>query len=503
MTSVNPGILQPDLKKLARKSSFSLFGKFFGYGLQFTYKFMVARLLGADLFGLFFLGLMFINVGELISRLGLQFGVIRFVAIYNGQGDLEKLKAVIVQALTAVSSVALTLCLAYLIFAGTFFDKSSASANLSSVIRFLAFGLPASAIGWVLLSALEGLQAIPSAVSVRHLLQPLVMVSVTLICFIAGWQLNGALLGYVLGLFAGMGGALYFLQKAFPFKETSADKKLPRGILFRYSVPLFFVSFLQFVLLRLDAFFLGYFVSSREIGIYGVALNLALVSALVLEALNSIFTPMIADLYHRKEEQKLASLFKIVTHWIFIPSVMFFLMTILFADPLLGFFGEDFRDGAKILIILSFGILFHNVAGSVGAMLLMSGRQKMYLFNMLGIFVLKVVGNLWLVPQYGLWGAAIVNTASIIFLNLIMLGQVYMFLGMHPYSKSYLKPCIAGVVALISTIGIQHILPNNQAIGWMGISVLFLVGSYFLSLYIMGFSEEEKLLFAALKHKMQ
>jgi O-antigen/teichoic acid export membrane protein len=503
LTRVNPGVLHADLKKLARKSSFSLLGKFFGYGLQFTYKFMVARLLGADLYGLFFLGLMFINVGELISRLGLQFGVIRYVAIYNGQGDPGKLKAVIVQALKAAGSVALTLSFFYLTFGGAFIGKSASGENLSSVIRFLALGLPASAIGWILFSSLEGLQAIPSAVSVRHLLQPLVMVSVTLMCFFAGWQLDGALLGYVLGLYAGMGGALYFLHKAFPFKEISTDKKLPRGILFRYSMPLFFVSLLQFILLRVDAFFLGYFVSSRELGIYGVALNLALVSALVLEALNSIFTPMIAELYHRKEEQKLARIFKIVTHWIFIPSIMFFLAVILFADPLLGFFGEDFRGGAEILIILSFGILFHNVAGSVGAMLLMSGRQKTYLANMLGIFVLKVMGNLLLVPQYGLWGAAIVNTASIVLLNLIMLMQVYIFLGMHPYSKSYLKPCIAGTIALMSTIGIQSILPNTQDVGWILISAFFLVGSYFLALYILGFSEEEKLLFAALKQKMQ
>lgn len=502
MATVIPNVLHEDAQRLARKSSFSLFGKTIGYGLQFTYKFTVARFLGANLYGLFFLGLLFINVGELLARLGLHYGVIRFVALYKGQGDLRKSKAVIFQALKAVSGTALALSLFFLIFADAFIEKSYSDSNLASVIRFLALGLPAGAIGWTLLSALEGLQAIPSAVSVRHFLQPLVMLSVTLLAFYAGWQLEGALLGYVVGLFAGMGGAVYFLRKEFPDGEISADRNLPRSILFRYSVPLFFVNLLQFLLLRVDAFFLGYFVSSREVGIYGVAMNLALVAALILDALNSIFTPMISDLYYRKEKEKLARLFEIATHWVFIPSLLFFLTILLFADPLLGFFGREFQAGREILAILSFGILFHNVAGSVGAMLLMSGRQNVYLTNMIGVFVLRVAGNFFLVPRYGMWGAAIANAASIVLLNLLMLGQVYVLLGMHPYSKSYLKPCLAGAVALIGTMSLQSILPNNQTPGGILILVSFLFGSYFLTLYILGFSEEEKLLFTVMRKKI-
>ncbi len=491
-----------EVQKLARKGGFSLVGKFFGYGLQFIYKIGVARLLGSELYGLFYLGLMIINVGEMLARLGLHYGVVRFVAAYKGEGEDEKVKAVILQALKAVMGAGLFLALFFLLFAHLFGGNGGSQASLSHVIRILTVSLPATAIGWTLVAALEGLYAVPAAVAVRHVFQPLVILAVTVLAFFWGLRLEGALLGYVVGAFAGMIGAALCLQRAFPLGRVSADTALPKRILYGYATPLFFINLLQFLILRVDAFFLGYFATHSEVGVYGVAMNLALVAALILEGFNAIFAPMIASLYHLREREKLDRLFKVVTHWVFIPSLFYFLAVLLLGDPLLGALGAGFREGRGILAVLSFGILIHNVAGSVGAMLLMSGRQTVYLWDMAGVFFLKMVANFLLVPRYGMWGAAIVNALSIILLNGLMLFQVYRMLGMQPYGKSYVKPCLAGAVALVLTACIKTLLPFGQGLLAAAFFVGLLGALYFSTLYVLGFSEEERLFFSGLRQRM-
>ncbi|MBE9570812.1 MAG: oligosaccharide flippase family protein, partial [Proteobacteria bacterium] len=89
---------KPELTCIAEGSSISFVGKVIGGGFQYLYVIIVARMLGADSFGLFVLGLTIINFAGVIGRLGLDSGVVRYVSLYNGIGDKKRVKGTIVQA---------------------------------------------------------------------------------------------------------------------------------------------------------------------------------------------------------------------------------------------------------------------------------------------------------------------------------------------------------------------------------------------------------------------
>ena len=84
-------------------------------------------------------------------------------------------------------------------------------------------------------------------------------------------------------------------------------------------------------------------------------------------------------------------------------------------------------------------MLVATAVGTVDMVLLMGGKSSWNLFNTVVALSSNIVLNLLLIPRYGGTGAAIAWSSSIIFTNLLPLGQVWKFLGMHPFGRGFPK----------------------------------------------------------------
>ena len=92
-----------DLSKITKGAGITLGGMVGGKGLLFFYTIFLARVLGISDLGFYFLGITIVGVLAVLSNLGLNIGVTRFVAIYSGRSDLRRLKG------TVLISAAITL----------------------------------------------------------------------------------------------------------------------------------------------------------------------------------------------------------------------------------------------------------------------------------------------------------------------------------------------------------------------------------------------------------
>ena len=79
----------------------------------------MARLLGATLMGMFFLGLIIIDFFSVFSRLGLDTGVLKYVAVFLGQRDKPRIKGIISQSL--LLGIVNSIILGLLLFGGANF----------------------------------------------------------------------------------------------------------------------------------------------------------------------------------------------------------------------------------------------------------------------------------------------------------------------------------------------------------------------------------------------
>ena len=89
----------PQLVRIARGTALFAAGTVFGLGLNYVYGIVLARLLGADDFGLYSLGLALFNVLTVIAIAGLDNAALKFVADTKAQGNSNQINGVVRAAL--------------------------------------------------------------------------------------------------------------------------------------------------------------------------------------------------------------------------------------------------------------------------------------------------------------------------------------------------------------------------------------------------------------------
>jgi len=88
---------------------------------------------------------------------------------------------------------------------------------------------------------------------------------------------------------------------------------------------------------------------------------------------------------------------------------------------------------------------------------------------------LSLILDFSLIPRYGAVGAAIGGAITIVFVNLLRLIQVNQLLHIHPYSLSYLKPVLSGIIATFITLIINWLFIDVISLWtYVSLSVIFL-----------------------------
>jgi O-antigen/teichoic acid export membrane protein len=82
-------------------------------------------------------------------------------------------------------------------------------------------------------------------------------------------------------------------------------------------------------------------------------------------------------------------------------------------------FGSSFAAGRTTLILITIGALFNAMAGNVDQILNMTNNQKSVKNIFILGFLLNVILNLFLIPKYGIEGAATSSLITNIVVNIV------------------------------------------------------------------------------------
>jgi O-antigen/teichoic acid export membrane protein len=135
----------------------------------------------------------------------------------------------------------------------------------------------------------------------------------------------------------------------------------------------------------------------------------------------------------------------------------------------------------------------------VGYVLQMSGKQDIELVNALVMLITNVALNFWLIPIYGILGAAMATGASYAVINIARLMEVYMLLRIHPYDTNYHKPFVAGFAVILLSV-LLLIFNVSQTIWLFGMVILIII--YFIVLYFLGLEYEDKMIWETIKKRI-
>ena len=119
--------------------------------------------------------------------------------------------------------------------------------------------------------------------------------------------------------------------------------------------------------------------------------------------------------------------------WTFWPSLLMAIVILVAGKILLSLFGEEFTAGYPLMFILAAGIVARAAVGPAEAVLTMSGNQNVCAAVYGVSLTVNVLLNISLIPLYGLYGAAIATTITMMFEATSLYAITLRRLGIHMF----------------------------------------------------------------------
>lgn len=404
-----------------------------GAGLGFLFSIMLARLLGSDGTGVYFLALTIVSIGATVARLGLDNAVLRFAAVAYDQSDRPALAALYRKSFGLVVMVGGAVALVAWLVTPYLPLGGERSGDLHAVLPTMLIALIPSAL--ILLQG-EFFKAIGlpgKATLIQAAILPMLLVLGSAVLL---WEGNTTV--HDIALVYVMSATLAMLLAAFTWSRS-----LPRlwgehgnfdtRLLLRTSLPLLWVASMNLVMGWTDILVLGAWTNSATVGVYGIATRVAALTAFILVAVNSVTAPRFAALYAQGNHVALSRLAQRSAAWMLLAASPVVVVMLLFPNFILQLFGTDFVEGLWLLRILALGQLVNVAVGSVGYLLMMTGHERLMRNNVMLSALLNLLGNLVLVPIMGATGAAISTAISLAFMNLVSFFLVYRKLRINTF----------------------------------------------------------------------
>jgi O-antigen/teichoic acid export membrane protein len=131
-------------------------------------------------------------------------------------------------------------------------------------------------------------------------------------------------------------------------------------------------------------------------------------------------------------------------------------------------------------------------------MLNQSGRVALNMIDNVGVLVVNVLLNLYLIPRYGLFGSALAWMVSLVLVNVARVWQVRKTMGMLPFDSASGKGLIAAVAALVAALAVSAVASGPVAL-LVGVPVVLAV--YGGVLVGLGLPQDDRILFRQLKRR--
>ena len=479
-------------RKIGKESTITFTGLMYGNINRYLYTALLARWVGAEFLGIYSLANSIMLISEVLGKMGLETGIMRFVSRLNPESDSVKIQKVIASALKMTAVFSLVIMVGLIISSGYIVTQIlNEPPLLTSVLIVFAIAIPFNALTLISAFATQGFKRLKYKTLVTQFLNPTLLLGSMVICF---WFVSTRssimvpmLITGIIGFFV----MIVLLKRVSGVSNDQIIKAKFHSSLLKFSYPLMFVTILQTFMHWMDILMLGYFTDATTVGLYHPAARTAgLLQALLLSFL-SIYAPMMAQFHSEGDRNKMVDTYKLVSRWLLMCAIPISAVFIIFPGKVLLLFGPEYLPSAKILVILTWATFIQAIFGAAGPTLSMSGHTKLVLWNTIGAFLLNFGLNIFLIPRYGIIGAAIATLISLTAVGFARTIQVGVILKMNFFDRKVIKPIVAGIMVYTGLLLIKDlIMPFHTLITLLSAGI-FSVGSYGLIMWILKIEDED------------
>lgn len=421
-----------------------------GLGISYFFSFFVVRTLGARGWGIFTLSLTVLQLSSIGGKFGLDMVLLRFTAECKAKNELEILEKIYKKSMLLVIIISMFISLFIYTHAKFLATKFYHKLYLISPFQMISIII----LPYVLLEFhSEGIRGFKK-VNIYIVLKTSGLYLITVLIFTLGKLINSSIrlpiISFSIAVVALSMTSIYLWLKYLHYYSNSNERNFEKKLNIPYStfpsmdeisyeklikiaIPLLFTNSLLVLLSWTDTIMLGIYKSSVEVGIYNIAMKISMMTSLTLTAVNVVVAPRFAELWSTGKLKELGEVVQRATKLVFFTSFPILVILILFPGFILSIFGKEFILGKSALRLLSLGQVVNSLSGSVGYILIMSGHQNVHWAIVSFIAILNIALNYKLVSVYGMTGAAIASSLSVVVGNVISVIYIKKKLGLRTY----------------------------------------------------------------------
>lgn len=435
VTDVSPNIL--------KEGGWVFFLRLINIALSFFSTVLLSRFLGASGYGIYAYAYALVTLLILPAEAGLPNLIVRETAKGIAQNRPELIQGVWRWSGKTVSVLAIAL----IFVAGPplLFWRGGINSLQGQTLAWALILVPVVALGNLRGAALRGLKKIIAGQLPEFIIRPTLFVLFMLVVFKADFPISPSVLMFLNVLAAAVAFlvGIWMLWRYTPNFLRKAIPARPEKSWFASSFLFALIAGFGVINNQASTVIIGIFHPSADVGVYRVALQISVLASVGLQTINMIVAPQFADLFAKKKISYLQHLVVISARAVFTINLVLTFLFLLLGKSFLGvFFGVEFEASFSPLAILLVGQLLNSAVGSVGYLLNMTGHENETTLGLGIAAVTNIVLGFILIPDFGIEGAAIASTISMILWNLLLWRKVYQVLGINSLAFSVDKKVV-------------------------------------------------------------
>lgn len=471
------------LKLLANSSVIVFLGILLSKVAGYLYRIIVARQFDPEVYGAFSLALVVSGLFAAIFSFGIGEGLARYIPYYRGKEKVNKIRFLFRTSLMTllISGIVATILMyisSDLIATRIFHDPS-----LGKFLKLFSLTLVFSMVSGPLMSTIRAYEKIGWHSFIFNILQNFAKVGGVAILILLGFEAYSVAWSHIIASIVMAISAYlvckYVISVVFVKEKLSQNEK--RTVLkevYHYSWPFVLLSLSAYVITWIDSIMIGYYKTVYDVGVYNVAVTLSGLFLIIPMLFMQLLFPLLAKELGKNKKSLAKEISKQVTKWILMLNIPILIMVLLFPGVIINIlFGEQYLGASNSLRIISIGIFFLQLSAVSRDLVNTSGKSKLILFDYIFASLLNTALNLFLVPFYGIEGAAFSTMLAYLCLASLYFIQAKKYVKIVTLRRKMIGVIFAAILPTTILVFMSKIFPSNTI-------VLIFSGLIFMVFYL-------------------
>jgi O-antigen/teichoic acid export membrane protein len=451
-------VARAQLRGVARGGTLNLVAAAFAGVTAFALVVAVTQAFSRAEAGIYFAATSLFLLVVSVGQLGTSTGMVYFVSRCRALGHTARVPAYVRAGTWPVVAVSVLLGAALTGFAPQAAELANDGppGHLVAYLRVLGVFVPVACLAHVGLAATRGLSTMRPNAFVDHIGRPLLQL--VLVAAVAGIAAPALLVwAWVLPFVPAAVVVWLWWRRLLARLPGQPDDAAPAGLagpFWRFTAPRALAGAAHMAMQRLDIVLVAALRGPVEAAVYAAATRVLVLGLMGSQAVSTAVQPRIGAAMATEDTTLASRLYGTSTAWLVLITWPIYLTFAAFGPFLLGVFGEGYRTGSDVLLLLSLAMLVATGCGMVDMVLNMAGRTTWTLGNTLVALVVMVGLDVWLIPSLGILGAAVGWSVSRVVANLVPLVLLALVVRVHPFGR----PLTAAVLLAVVCFGAVPVL---------------------------------------------